>query len=300
MLDDGPPLDVVDAVAVCDGAPGDTTYGGTVLDAGDGTSATRARAARRASPTASTPTRRPTGCATTSTSPASRTSPARRLGEALNTPGAANARSSRSGEDLCDAPIVTIGSVQGSGTASPVAGDRRRRGRRDRRLPGWAGLDGYYLQDSGDGDPRRPTASSSTRPGGPEVPRATACTSAGAVSEFNGLTEITATTPRSARRAPHPRRVELSCRRPTRRASRSRACACVPQSLTILEYFSTPGSARSSLGLGRQFQPTAVVEPGSRAHRARREQLEERITLDDGRSVQNPDPPSTRTASRSR
>ena len=36
VLDAGLTFEVVDAVAVRDGAPGDVTYGGTTLDAGDG------------------------------------------------------------------------------------------------------------------------------------------------------------------------------------------------------------------------------------------------------------------------
>src|SRR5690606_30091712 len=79
-------------------------------------------------------------------------------GEAVNTPGAPNALTLEpegpgEGAADCDAQPVTIGSVQGSGATTPVAGSTV-------LIEGTVvgdfqsgGFDGYYVQDAGDGNP---------------------------------------------------------------------------------------------------------------------------------------------------
>ena len=64
-----------------------------------------------------------------------------------------------------------------------------------------------------------------------------------------------------------------------------------PQELSISEYFNFDRYNEIVLSLGRQFQPTAVAEPGSTAAAdvAAANALA-RILLDDGRSSQNSDP----------
>ena len=65
----------------------------------------------------------------------------------------------------------------------------------------------------------------------------------------------------------------------------------IPQSLTIGEYFNFDRFNETVLTVGRQFTPTAVHEPGSAAAEALAQaNLLGRITLDDGRNAQNPDP----------
>ncbi len=65
----------------------------------------------------------------------------------------------------------------------------------------------------------------------------------------------------------------------------------MPQSLAILETFEYARYGTIDIGVDRQMTPTAVVEPGSPEFDALEAQnLAERITIDDGRFVQNPDP----------
>ena len=65
----------------------------------------------------------------------------------------------------------------------------------------------------------------------------------------------------------------------------------VPQPLTILEYFEYGRFGTLDLGLDRQYQPTATHLPGTpEAAAEAASNLAERITLDDGRGDQNPDP----------
>jgi predicted extracellular nuclease len=63
-----------------------------------------------------------------------------------------------------------------------------------------------------------------------------------------------------------------------------------PQQLYISEYFNFDRFGEIVLTSVRHQTPTAIVEPGPDAIAAAQEFLLDRITLDDGRSVQNPDP----------
>jgi predicted extracellular nuclease len=63
-----------------------------------------------------------------------------------------------------------------------------------------------------------------------------------------------------------------------------------PQALYISEYFDFDRYGEIVLTSARQNQPTAVVEPGPDAVALATENLLDRITLDDGRTTQNPDP----------
>jgi predicted extracellular nuclease len=63
-----------------------------------------------------------------------------------------------------------------------------------------------------------------------------------------------------------------------------------PQALSISEYFNFDRFNEVVLTLGRQYQGTAVAEPGTAANAVTAQNMLERITLDDGRSTQNSDP----------
>ena len=63
-----------------------------------------------------------------------------------------------------------------------------------------------------------------------------------------------------------------------------------PQALSISEYFNFDRFNEVVLTLGRQYQPTAVAEPGTPANAVAAQNALARITLDDGRSIQNSDP----------
>jgi hypothetical protein len=63
-----------------------------------------------------------------------------------------------------------------------------------------------------------------------------------------------------------------------------------PQALSISEYFNFDRFNEVVLTLGRQYQGTAVAEPGAPANQVAADNALARITLDDGRSTQNSDP----------
>ncbi len=116
----------------------------------------------------------------------------------------------------------------------------------------------------------------------------------GTVDEFNGLTEITAVTEVtlvSSGNSVTPATVELPVADLSAFEAFEGMSVRLPQSLTISEFFNFDRFGEIVLTLGRQFQPTALFAPGS----AGAEDLAAanalgRITLDDGRSSQNPDP----------
>ena len=292
-LDAAFPGTIVDAVAVLDGAPGDIPYGGTVLDAGDGSFGDVAPGGA---------SRIPDGTDTDSPAdwvrndfdlagiPGFTGTPV--VGEALNTPGAANALVEVQ-EVLCDAPTVTIGSVQGSGSASSMAGttvDVEGVVTGDFQVGGFSG---YYLQDSGDDDAATSDGIFIFAPSGLDVSSGDLVHVRGAVSEFNGLTEITVGTAEacdSGLQLPEPVALQLPASDEVREPLEGMRVT-LPQSLAVGDLFTYARFGELSLGVHRQFQPTAVVEPGSPERTALiTQQLAERIWLDDGRSNQNPDP----------
>lgn len=286
------PGTVVDSVAVLDGAPGDIPYGGTVLDAGDGSFGDVAPGGA---------SRIPDGTDTDSPAdwvrndfdlagiPGSTGTPV--VGEALNTPGAANALVEVQ-EVLCEAPAVTIGSVQGPGSASSVAGttvDVEGVVTGDFQVGGFSG---YYLQDSGD-DAATSDGIFIFAPSGQDVSSGDLVHVRGTVSEFNGLTEITvgaAEVCDSGLQLPDPVSLQLPASDEVRESLEGMRVT-LPQSLAVGDLFTYARFGELSLGVDRQFQATAVVEPGSPERTALIAQhLAERIWLDDGRSNQNPDP----------
>jgi predicted extracellular nuclease len=64
----------------------------------------------------------------------------------------------------------------------------------------------------------------------------------------------------------------------------------LPQSLSILEFFEYGRFGTITLGSERHMTPTAVVEPGQPATALAAANALDSITLDDGRSEENPDP----------
>ncbi|GAA1059078.1 ExeM/NucH family extracellular endonuclease [Agromyces bracchium] len=193
----------------------------------------------------------------------------------------------------CDAEIVAIGAVQGSGSASPLIGSSV-------EIEGVVigdfqvgGFNGYYVQDGGDGDPATSDGVFVYAPGGAAVDEGDLVHVVGTVSEFNGLTEITATvvsTCDTGLALPPAAEVTLPWDDATYEALEGMRVT-LPQELSIIEYFNFDRFGEIVLGTERQMQPTAVYEPGSpEATQLAADNLVNRITLDDARSVQNPDP----------
>jgi predicted extracellular nuclease len=303
VIDPAAGLTVLDAVATSDGGAGDLTYGGVTLVAGyDDLAFTPGGASRF-----------PDGTDTDTTADWVRNDfdlagiPAFAgtlvAGEALNTPGAVNAvwvdPGPGPGDPDCDAEAVTIGSVQGAGATSPVVGQTVRvEGVVVGDFQAAGGLVGYYLQDAGDDDTATSDGIFVYAPGtAVEVSAGDVVNVAGSVSEFASaggtLTEITAggvEVCATGAALPTPVPVTLPADEATRESLEGMSVT-FPQSLSVLEYFEYGRYGSIEVGVDRQMTPTAVFDPGSAEATALAAQNAlERITLDDGRSVQNPDP----------
>lgn len=296
-------LTVVDAVAVTDGGAGDRTYGGVTLTPGyDGQSFAPGGASRI-----------PDGTDTDATGDWVRNDfdlagipgfgGSLVAGEAQNTPGAVNATFTdpgpQPGEADCDAETVAIGAVQGSGATSPLNGQVVRvEGVVVGDFQAAGGLTGYYVQDAGDGDPATSDGVFVYAPGAAtDVSVGDVVNVAGTVSEFASaggtLTEITVggvEVCATGAELPAPATLTLPADAAAREALEGMSVT-LPQSLSILEYFEYGRFGSIEVGLTRQMQPTAVFEPGSpEATALAAQNALERITLDDGLGVQNPDP----------
>lgn len=193
----------------------------------------------------------------------------------------------------CGEPATVIGQVQGPGEQTPLAGQSV-------SVEGVVvgdfqegGFNGYYVQDGGDGDPATSDGIFVYAPSGADVGQGDRVRVTGTAGEFNEMTQISASEVQVCAvgaTLPGPVAVTL----PTDDAeleSTEGMYVTLPQSLAILEYFNYGRFGEIALGTDRQFQPTAVFEPGSAdAEALVQANALSRITLDDGRSAQNPDP----------
>ncbi|MFB8386338.1 ExeM/NucH family extracellular endonuclease [Microbacterium sp. NPDC055910] len=292
VIDDGFGFEVVDAVAVHDGGATDLTYGGVTLGvAYDGLAFAPGGASRM-----------PDGAADwvrndfdlagipgfTGTLVA---------GEAVNTPGAANTTTLEPtepgpGEAGCDLDAVTIGSIQGAGSATPVPGTTV-------RVEGTVvgdfqvgGFDGYYVQDAGDADPATSDGIFVYAPGGADVAAGDVVSVAGVADEAFGMTQITAGGIEVCGTAELPAATPLTLpATPEQREALEGMRVTLPQQLAIGEHFEFGRFGTITLTLGRQMQPTQLYDAGSpEAVALAARNAAESITVDDGRGIQNPDP----------
>jgi predicted extracellular nuclease len=200
----------------------------------------------------------------------------------------------------CDLDVVTIGSVQGSGATSPLAGQTVRvEGVVVGDFQGEGSLSGYFLQSlTPDDDPLTSEGVFVYAPGDApvEVSVGDIVNVAGAVSEYaspNGtLTEITvgdADVCATGTGLPEPATLSLPAT-PEQREALEGMYVTLPQPLTILEHFEFGRYGTVEVGTTRQVTPTAIVEPGEEAIALAQQQASARITVDDASSLQNPDP----------
>jgi len=192
----------------------------------------------------------------------------------------------------CAATPLAIGSVQGSGAASPIPGQ-------DVLIKGvvvgdfqTGGYDGYYVQDGGDGNTATSDGVFVYAPGGAPVDIGDNVSVAGAVKEQFGLTEIVAADVEvcfGGAIIPEPFPLQLPATAVQREALEG-MYVTLPQKLAIGETFEYGRFGTITLTNGRLDTPTAVVEPGAAAVALAAANLDDSITLDDGRGTQNPDP----------
>lgn len=192
----------------------------------------------------------------------------------------------------CAATPATIGSVQGSGAATPIPGQ-------DVLIEGIVvgdfqsgGYDGYYVQDAGDGDSATSDGVFVYAPGGAAVDAGDSVSVAGAVKEQFGLTEIVAADVEVCSTGnPLPAAVPLTLPASvSQREALEGMYVTLPQNLAVGETFEYGRFGTVTLTNGRLDTPTAVVEPGAAAVALAAANLDNSITLDDGRGTQNPDP----------
>ena len=314
-LDVTPWTRIVDSVAVSDGGAGDRTYGPVTLAAGyDGDGFTVGGASRipdaTDTDTAGDWTRNDfdgaglPGFAGTL-----------EPGEARNTPGAENSVEPDAGGGgelgACGDGATAIHTVQGDGPTSPlvgetvvveavVVGDFQ-----NDDQPDDGELNGFYLQEE-DADADADEATSEGvfvfAPGAGDVSVGDVVRVRAGVVEFqtssgaSSLTELAQPTAlahcgRAALPTPATVQLPVTARSDFERYEGMRAVFA--QELVISEYFNYDRFGEIVLSLpfdgeDRLYTPTAVVEPGPQAVALREAIALRRITLDDGRSAENP------------
>jgi len=203
---------------------------------------------------------------------------------------------------MCGDAFTPIYAVQGDGLASSmvgmnvsiegvVVGDFQNNASTDN-----GDLSGFYVQDpAGDGDPATSDGIFVFAPGSIDVAVGDALRVRGTVSEFNGMTEISAVSAvlqcSTGNPLPTPAIVTLPVAKVDDFEAYEGMLVTLPQTLYISEYFNFDRFGEIVLTTERQYQPTAIYEPGAyeAAQLAVDNQLS-RITLDDGRTTSNPDP----------
>ena len=216
------------------------------------------------------------------------------------TPGAAN-------NCQCGDPFTPIYDVQGNGAASPlvgtevavegvVVGDFQNNGMDDN-----GDLNGFHVQDpTGDSEEATSDGVFVYAPGGIDVQVGDVVRVLGTVAEYAGsgvtstVTELTGVTDLlicGTATVPAPTVLTLPVSAVSDFERYEGMYVTFPQSLVISEYFNFDRFDEIVLTSERHLTPTAEFEPGSTdAAAAAQEYLLDRITLDDGRTAQNPDP----------
>jgi uncharacterized protein len=218
------------------------------------------------------------------------------------TPGAANNCAPPPPVEVCGDEFTPIYDVQGSGLVSPlvgsevavegiVVGDFQE----NDGDPFDTDLDGFYIQDAaGDGDAATSDGIFVFAPGGSDVSVGDRVRVRGTVIEFFGLTQLGNLNLQlhcSSGNSITPTEVSLPVTSVEELEAYEGMLVTFPQPLFISEFFNFDRFGEMVLTTERQFQPTAIFEPGSPEAQALAESNRlSRITLDDGRSAQNPDP----------
>jgi predicted extracellular nuclease len=218
------------------------------------------------------------------------------------TPGSENDCAPPPPPEDCGDSFTPIYSIQGSGLASPLVGSEvSTEGivvgdfQENDGDPFDTDLDGFYIQDaSGDGDAATSDGIFVFAPGSIDVSMGDLVRVRGTVTEFFNLTEIGGVnlllqcpTDNSVT----PTDVSLPVTSLDDFEAYEGMLVTFQQSLHISEYFNFDRFGEIVLTTERQFQPTAIFEPGSpQAAQLAQDNLLSRITLDDARSAQNPDP----------
>ncbi|WP_306232172.1 ExeM/NucH family extracellular endonuclease [Agrococcus beijingensis] len=291
-IDAGLGFTVIDAVGVSDGGAGDLTYGAALVTSFDGGTATVGGASRIPEGTDTDAAADWVRNAFSGAGIEGRTgTPA--PGQAWNTPGQPNRVDEVEeppADVTCESDAVAIGTVQGTGAATPIAGQTVTV--RGTVVGDWqvGGFNGFHLQDAGDGDAATSDGIFVYAPGAVEVAEGDLLTVTGTAAEFQGQTQLTNPTVLDCGDGALPAPLALELPIADEEAFEG-MLVTLTQSLSILEYFNYGRYGEVVVGTDRQFQPTAVAAPGSAEAAAIAAANDaNRITIDDARSSQNADP----------
>ncbi len=294
-IDYAPWEELVDAVAINDGGTGDVTYGDPVLGVGyDGLSGEPGGASRI-----------PDGYDTDSTTDWVRNDfdlagidgyeGTIAVGEAYNTPGVTNA-AYEAPPEACGDPYTPIYEIQGNGSSSPLAGN-------ELATEGIVigdyqvgGKNGFFIQDSaGDGDLATSDGVFIYAPSGVDVAPGDHVRVRGTATEYSGLTEVGSVSQiwicETGQTLPDATVLSLPMASEGAFEPYEGMRVTFPQDLVISEYYEFDRYGSIVLTSTRHVTPTALYEPGSAEYYAVVEAYAlDSITLDDGRTSQNPDP----------
>lgn len=291
-IDAGVAFTVVDAIAILDGGSGDLGWGTALAPSFDGGSFTVGGASRVPD---GTDTDAPSDWVRNDYDGAGLAGYTGTIsaGEAYNTPGAANEAFEAEEppvELTCEADATAVGAVQGAGSSTPVEGTTVTV--RGTVTGDWqsGGFNGFTLQDAGDGDPATSDGIFVYAPSSPDVAAGDLVQVTGTAAEHYGMTQVSNASVLDCGDGALPAPVELTLPVADHEPTES-MLVTLPQTLSILEYYSYGRYGQVVVGTERQMQPTAVADPGSaEAAAIAAANAANRITIDDGRSTQNPDP----------
>ena len=206
----------------------------------------------------------------------------------------------------CGDDATLISAVQGSGAQSSLAGESVIVegvvvGDFQDDEVDFSDLGGFYVQEEvndDDGDPATSEGVYVFATGAADVSEGDVVRVSGVVTEFEGLTELTEVTLQVCGTSPLPEPTDLTLPLSSSDDLERLEGMLIrlPQDLVIAEYFNYDRFGELSLALppqdlARPYQPTSYAEPGSDAATEIGELNDlSRLTLDDGRSAQNPDP----------
>ncbi len=193
-------------------------------------------------------------------------------------------------------PAVTIGSVQGSGETSPVAGQTRTvRGVVVADHEGaQPALRGFYVQDAGDGDPATSDALFVFDNAADLVDLGDVVTVTGTVGEIQGQTQISGATLQVAQcgtGTATPAQVTLPVSSSTDLEKYEGMLVRFGTTLVVTEHFLLGRFGQVTMSGGDRLDvPTNVVAPGAAAIALQAQNNLNKILVDDTRNDQNADP----------
>lgn len=196
--------------------------------------------------------------------------------------------------NTCGEPATAISAVQGEGDTSPLVGHKvtvEGTLTIDARMEG--GFEGFYLQqadDETDGNPETSEALFVFTRKKTGVPgdrlRVT-----GTVKEFHGLTELAnIQTIIACGSVPLPQTRILTLLWPDTLEPLENMRVRVAQPLTVIDSWNLARYGELTLAAADQVVPTEYLEPGPQAAQIAKRNRQQRLLLDDGRSIRHPDP----------